>query len=162
MTLSRSILVAIATPAIAGAAWAQMPDRTRKDILDYAATGIGSPYVWGGAQWDPNDRLFGGADCSGFISKSWSITQWSPYRVHLHGPATYHYIQPDTRWYEVDRADLRYGDAICYRYNNNSRDTRNKHRNSGLQRHIQCYRWNHRFHRRRNTKVGRWNRYESW
>jgi cell wall-associated NlpC family hydrolase len=52
------------------AAWAQIPYKTRADILRYAATGVGSAYIWGGGNWDPNDRSYGGADCSGFVSKS--------------------------------------------------------------------------------------------
>lgn len=104
----------------ADAAWAQIPFKTREDILRYAATGIGSPYVWGGGNWDPNNRSYGGADCSGFVSKSWSLTKWTPYRVDFHGYSTADYIEtPGPYWTEVDRANLIYGDAIVYRYNNN-------------------------------------------
>lgn len=100
------------------AACAQIPSKTREDILRYAATGIGSPYVWGGGNWDPNDRSYGGADCSGFVSKSWSLTKWTPYRVDFHGYSTSDFIEtPGPYWTEVDRANLIYGDAIVYRYN---------------------------------------------
>lgn len=120
MKLHRSVLPVLAATVMTSAAFAQMPTKTRQDILNYGVTAIGSPYVWGGGNWDPDNREFGGADCSGFVSKCWSIERWTPYRVALHGPSTYNYIQVDSRWSEVDRADLRYGDAICYRYNNNS------------------------------------------
>ncbi len=120
MTTLRTSLAATLVFALVAGALGQTPPKTRQDILRYGATGIGSPYVWGGGNWDPNDRAFGGADCSGFVSKCWSISRWTPYRVNLHGPATSGYIQtPGSDWYEVDRADMLYGDAIVYRYNNN-------------------------------------------
>ena|GEM_PF-2938904 len=111
------LIVALATDV----ALAQIPYKTRQDIINYAATGIGSPYVWGGGNWDPNDRNFGGADCSGFVCKSWSLTRWTPYRVDYHGPySTANLIQtPGPYWDEVDRSELLYGDVIVYRYNNN-------------------------------------------
>ena len=110
------LLLAVFVPTALAAA----PDKTRQDILNYGVTAIGSPYVWGGGNWDPNDRSYGGADCSGYVSKCWSISRWTPYRVNLHGPSTYDYIQtPGSDWIEVDRAEMLYGDAIVYRYNNN-------------------------------------------
>ena len=106
---------------LAEAALCQIPEWTRKDILNYGATGIGSPYVWGGSNWDPSDRSFGGADCSGFVGKSWALTRWTPYRVSLHAYATIHYIgTPGAYWEEVNRGDMLYGDAIVYRYADNS------------------------------------------
>lgn len=120
MTTFRAACVAAVTLTTAVAALAQAPAKTRQDILRYAATGMGSPYVWGGGNWDPNNRAFGGADCSGFVSKCWSISRWTPYRVDMHGPSTAGYIQtPGSDWYEISRSDLRYGDAIVYRYDNN-------------------------------------------
>jgi hypothetical protein len=118
MKLHRFIPPVLTATVTFTAAFAQMPTKTRQDILNYGVTAIGSPYVWGGGNWDPDNRAFGGADCSGFVSKCWSIDRWTPYRVDRHGPSTYNYIRPDSRWSEVDRADLLYGDAICYRYNN--------------------------------------------
>ena len=120
MIARRTSLAVLLVIASTWPAFGQAPPKTRQDILRYAETGIGSPYVWGGGNWDPNDRSFGGADCSGFVSKCWSLSRWTPFRVNLHGPATAHYIQtPGSDWYEVDRADMIYGDAIVYRYNNN-------------------------------------------
>jgi len=113
-TVAALILLATA------AAQAQIPDKTRAEILNYAATGIGSPYVWGGGNWDPLDRSYGGADCSGFVSKAWSLTKWTPYRVDFHGYSTFDFIvTPGPYWTEVDRGSLLYGDAIVFRYNNN-------------------------------------------
>lgn len=102
-------------------AYAEPPEKTRADIVAYGATAIGSPYIWGGGNWDPADRDFGGADCSGFVCKCWSLDRWTPYRVDYHGPySTYHLINtPGPHWFEVQRGDLRYGDAIVYRYDNN-------------------------------------------
>jgi hypothetical protein len=100
----------------------EIPDKTRRDIVNYGATAIGSPYVWGGGNWDPNDRDFGGADCSGFVCKCWSLTRWTPYRADYHGPySTYNLIQtPGPYWDEVNRSDLIYGDAMVYRYSDDS------------------------------------------
>ena len=120
MNAMRTPLALFVTLAFVAVAVGQTPPKTRMDILRYGVTGIGSPYIWGGGNWDPNDRSFGGADCSGFVSKCWSISRWTPYRVDLHGPSTAGYINtPGSDWYEVDRSDLIYGDAIVYRYNDN-------------------------------------------
>jgi hypothetical protein len=114
-TLVASLVVS--ATLLADASFGEISYRTRKDIINYAATAIGSPYVWGGGNWDPNDRSFGGADCSGFVGKCWALTRWTPYRVSLHPYGTVHYIEtPGPYWTEVDRADLIYGDAIVYRY----------------------------------------------
>ncbi len=110
---------------LAGLARADIPEKTRQDIVNHAATGVGSPYIWGGGSWDPNDRGYGGADCSGFVSKAWSLTKWTPYRVEYHGPySTGSLIDtPGPYWDEVDRADLIYGDAIVLRYDASSGHT---------------------------------------
>ncbi|MCP4591869.1 MAG: hypothetical protein GY842_14125 [bacterium] len=116
---------ALATLLAVDLAMAQIADRTRQDIIDYAVTGIGSPYVWGGGSWDPDNRAYGGADCSGFVSKSWSLTRWTPFRVEYHGPySTGSLIStPGTYWDEVDRSEMLYGDAIVYRYDTSSGHT---------------------------------------
>ena len=119
MKATRCTVAALILLATA-ATQAQIPDKTRAEILNYAATGIGSPYVWGGGNWDPLDRSYGGADCSGFVSKAWSLTKWTPYRVDFHGYSTSEFIvTPGPYWTEVDRGSLLYGDAIVFRYNNN-------------------------------------------
>jgi cell wall-associated NlpC family hydrolase len=55
MKATRCTVAALILLATA-ATQAQIPDKTRAEILNYAATGIGSPYVWGGGNWDPLDR----------------------------------------------------------------------------------------------------------
>ena len=54
----------------------------RSDAKDYAVTGIGDGYEWGGGCWDsdgsddtPNqpDSNGEGADCSGFVFKTWKL-----------------------------------------------------------------------------------------
>jgi hypothetical protein len=121
MTRSRNICGLVVLALVVDVAFAEIPFKTRADIVNYGATAIGSPYVWGGGNWDPDDRDFGGADCSGFVCKCWSLTRWTPYRVDYHGPySTGSLIQtPGPYWDEVDRSELLYGDAIVYRYNNN-------------------------------------------
>lgn len=121
MSSGRVLWCILVVSLVAEVVLAEIPYKTRRDVISYAATGIGSPYVWGGGNWDPNDRDFGGADCSGFVCKSWSLTWWTPYRLDYHGPySTASLIQtPGPYWDEVDRSELLYGDAIVYRYNNN-------------------------------------------
>jgi len=121
MRTAPGIRVAVLIAVAGGTALAEIPYKTRKEIVAYGATGIGSPYIWGGGNWDPNDRAYGGADCSGFVAKCWSLTKWTPYRVNYHGPySTASFIQtPGAYWDEVDRSAMLYGDAIVYRYNNN-------------------------------------------
>ena len=50
------------------------------------------------------------------------MIEWTPYRIDYHGPySTIHLIQtPGPCWYEVNRSDLIYGDAIVYRYSDDS------------------------------------------
>ena len=122
MRIALVIRVGVLLAVTGSAVRAAPPSKTRADIVAYGATAIGSPYIWGGGNWDPNDRTYGGADCSGFVCKCWSLTKWTPYRVDYHGPySTSHLIQtPGAYWTEVDRAALIYGDAIVYRYDNNS------------------------------------------
>ena len=57
--------------AFVAAAFAECPEISVDDVIDYAASGVGSNYVWGGGTWDPSDRSWGGADCSGFVGKVW-------------------------------------------------------------------------------------------
>lgn len=45
---------------------------TANQILKYADSGVGSPYVWGGSAWSVKNRKSLGADCSGFTQKSWA------------------------------------------------------------------------------------------
>lgn len=122
MSVRRHVSLVFLAALVAEVSLAEIPYKTRQDIVGYGATAIGSPYVWGGGNWDPNDRDFGGADCSGFVCKCWSLTRWTPYRINHHGPySTYHLIQtPGAHWDEVDRAELLYGDAIVYRYGDGS------------------------------------------
>ncbi len=119
---ARAVMITIqAIAVLAQASSAAIPEWTRKDILHYGATAIGSPYVWGGSNWDPANRSYGGADCSGFVGKSWALTRWTPYRVSHHPYATSHYINtPGAYWDEVARGDMLYGDAIVYRYSDES------------------------------------------
>ncbi|UCG15468.1 MAG: hypothetical protein JSV19_09235 [Phycisphaerales bacterium] len=121
MNAGRGVFCILVVILMADASPGEIPYKTRKNIIDYGATAIGSPYIWGGGNWDPNDRDFGGADCSGFLCKSWSLTRWTPYRIDYHGPySTINLIQtPGPDWTEVDRSSLIYADAIVYRYNNN-------------------------------------------
>ncbi|MBU0617754.1 MAG: hypothetical protein KKI02_08555, partial [Planctomycetes bacterium] len=122
MNAGRFVATVLAAALVTEVTLAEIPYKTRQGIVRYGATAIGSPYIWGGGNWDPSDRDFGGADCSGFVCKCWSLTRWTPYRVDYHGPySTYNLIQtPGPYWYEVDRSDLLYGDAIVYRYSDDS------------------------------------------
>ena len=64
MNTRRCLNLVLATVLVSELAQAEIPLKTRADIISYGATAIGSPYIWGGGNWDPDDRAYGGADCS--------------------------------------------------------------------------------------------------
>jgi len=51
------------------------PPMTRAQILEIARSAVGSPYVWGGDSWNPFNRNWNGADCSGLVSRAWQVNE---------------------------------------------------------------------------------------
>ncbi len=112
----------IALLLLAGLSAAQVtPLRDREEIIRYAKSAIGCPYIMGGSKWDPADKKWGGTDCSGLVGKAWAIAHWVPYRQPYHPYATVHLIQtPGSHWREVSLKSLVTGDACVYRYPRNN------------------------------------------
>ena len=52
-----------------------IPSVTRSEIMNFGDTAVGSRYIWGGTQWNPQNKKELGADCSGFVQKSWMFPQ---------------------------------------------------------------------------------------
>lgn len=49
------------------------------NVIGFAQTAAGSPYKWGGTTWDPQNRHYGGIDCSALVQKAWGYPrQLSP------------------------------------------------------------------------------------
>ena len=91
---------------------------TRQMILDYAKTGVGSPYVWGGTQWDPEDRSWKGPDCSGFVGKAWMLpTRVDPTQEPKDRWTTLEFHDDRDRWSSVPKANMLPGDALVLRAN---------------------------------------------
>lgn len=96
--------------------FAAIPEVTRTEILNYAKTAVGSWYVWGGDKWDPNNRSWGGADCSGLVIKAWMIPYKAPYNKSVGHPwSTYSFYNQSTHWTRISRSDLQPGDALVRR-----------------------------------------------
>jgi len=107
-------LISASSPALA--AVHNIPLISRDDIIAYAETGVGSPYVWGGDTWDPNNRKWGGADCSGYVLKAWQIPRKAAYTESVGHPYdTYSFFYQQTHWYPIERDELQKGDMLVYR-----------------------------------------------
>ena len=92
------------------------PEITRDDIITHAKSGVGCKYVWGGTCWDPNNKSWKGADCSGYVTKCWQIPAASKYTdcvSHYYTTATFD--TGTTHWTHISRNDLLKGDALNYR-----------------------------------------------
>ena len=94
------------------------PTMSRDEIITIAKTGVGCPYVWGGTCWDPNNKKWKGADCSGYVTVCWQIPKASKTTDCLsHYYSTYHYTSQTTHWTNISRNDLQKADALVYREN---------------------------------------------
>jgi hypothetical protein len=103
---------ATATPAEA----CSCPQITRESIIQYAKTGVGCPYVWGGTCWDPNNKSWKGADCSGYVTKCWQVPSASASTACLsHFYSTDSYYNGSDHWTAIDRSELLLADSLVYR-----------------------------------------------
>ncbi len=113
-----TILLGTLSLLVSSAAAAAPPQMTREDIITIAKTGVGCPYVWGGTCWDPNNKKWKGADCSGYVTVCWQIPKASKTTDCLsHYYSTYHYTSQTTHWTNISRNDLKKADALVYREN---------------------------------------------
>ncbi|TET54923.1 MAG: peptidoglycan endopeptidase, partial [Actinobacteria bacterium] len=92
------------------------PVVSRDSIIKYAQSGVGSPYVWGGDKWNPNNKGWGGADCSGYVLKAWQIPYKAGYTQSVGHPySTFNFYFKKTHWYPINRNNLAKGDILVYR-----------------------------------------------
>lgn len=104
-------LLVHATPALAACT---CPLKWDVEIIDIAYSGVGSPYLWGHAAWSTRDRNWKGADCSGFVVKTWQVPRSSVTWEDYHPYGTYHLFNASYHWYSIGRSALAKGDAVGY------------------------------------------------
>ncbi|MEZ4815185.1 MAG: NlpC/P60 family protein [Bdellovibrionota bacterium] len=113
-----------ASALLRGSAQETSKNRSANDILKYADSGVGSPYVWGGSRWSPVNRKILGADCSGFAQKSWGYPKVIETNVSLPSNkrlTTSEFIKAQDAGYPWTRLDKTPydqalpGDAMVYR-----------------------------------------------
>lgn len=115
-TFARCFALLLGLLLLAPPALAAPPNMTRDGIIDIAKTGVGCPYVWGGTCWDPNNKSWKGADCSGYVTVCWQIPKASKTTDCLsHYYTTYSYYNQTTHWTNISRNDLQKADALVYR-----------------------------------------------
>ncbi len=106
-TLALALLISLPAYAI--------PNMTRDEIIAIAKSGVGCRYVWGGTCWDPNNKSWKGADCSGYVTKCWQIpsaTKTTDCVPHYYTTSTFQ--NSSTYWGNISRNDLIKGDALVY------------------------------------------------
>lgn len=96
------------------------------DVLQYADSGVGSPYLWGGSRWSVNNRKILGADCSGFAQKAWgypSVLKSDEAIPDSKRLTTREFLRaqdggyPWTRLDKTPHSEAQAGDAMVYRSN---------------------------------------------
>ena len=102
------LLCLMVTPASA------IRDMTVQEIINIAASGVGSPYVWGGSTWSTTNRSWGGADCSGYVGKCWQVARDSAITEVYHPYSTFHFYNYNYYWSSVSRSATVRADAMVY------------------------------------------------
>lgn len=112
LAVSTAILAILvcASPALA----CTCPLATDNYLIDFGRSGVGSPYLWGHAAWKTSDRSWKGADCSGFLIKSWQVPRSSASTEDYHPYGTWHIFTQTYHWYAISRASLWKTDAVGY------------------------------------------------
>ncbi len=94
----------------------QIQKLSRDKIVGYAKSGVGSNYVWGGDQWDPANRTWGGADCSGYVGKAWAVPEYTNPKAKPRARyTTYSFYHERKLWSEIPREKAQAGDALVMR-----------------------------------------------
>jgi len=96
---------------LASLAHAECPEISVDEMIDYAASGVGSNYVWGGGAWNPSDRSWSGADCSGFVGKVFQVPYYTATTTYSHPYSTYNFYNESTHWSRVSRSSPENGDS---------------------------------------------------
>ncbi len=116
MTAAERALISLFALLLGGPALAAPPALTRDQIINTAKSGVGCPYVWGGTCWDPNNKGWKGADCSGYVTVCWQVPTASKTTDCLpHYYTTSSFYNDTTHWTHISRNDLVKGDALVYR-----------------------------------------------
>jgi len=109
------IVTALCALFAAPSARAGIPNLTRDQIISYAKSGVGCPYVWGGTCWDPSNHHVKGPDCSGYVEKCWQVPSASAVTTCTsHYYSTVTFLSSSTHWSSVSRSSLLKGDALVY------------------------------------------------
>ncbi len=104
------------------------PKSGNTEVLKYADSGVGSPYVWGGSRWSVNNRKILGADCSGFTQKAWGYPSVLKTDEAIPGAkrlTTHEFLRAQDGgypWVRLDKSphsDAQAGDAMVYRGKSN-------------------------------------------
>jgi hypothetical protein len=142
-----ALLCALAS--LSSTAHAEPEAMTRTEIIDLAKSGVDHGYKWGFGHWTDdgsmqteckqmecddcscikreegmctnwyaNDTV--GADCSGFVAKTWQVPSPSAITENRHPYNTKAFKENLTHWVEIERSELKQGDALVYR---NAKDT---------------------------------------
>ena len=112
------------------------PAMSRDEILALASSGVGYSYWWGHGRWDPSNHAYPGkcsgscgkcshwaspkggaeygADCSGFVAKTWQVPSATSPKIDSHPYSTYNFRYEKTHWYPIKKSELKAGDALVY------------------------------------------------
>ncbi len=89
------------------------PPMTVAQIMEIAQSAVGSPYRFGGESWNPFNRSYNGADCSGLVSTAWQVNHARPSTEEASSrPSTTDLlnIPSGSAWYSVSNRQA--GDAF--------------------------------------------------
>ncbi len=91
------------------------PVISRDKIISIAKSGVGCRYVWGGTCWNPSNKTWKGADCSGYVTVAWQIPAASATTSCLpHYYTTVSFKNSSTHWSSISRNSLIKADALVY------------------------------------------------
>lgn len=104
-------------------------DISRASFLSIGAASVGFSYYWGGgrlADGAPKGSCYGscpncthsgsyGADCSGFIGKTWLLPAALPMDSNKHPYSTSSFAGSSSLWRSTNRSTIERGDALVYR-----------------------------------------------
>lgn len=68
--MKKSILITTTLLALNSWSMVELPDVSRDQVIEYAKTGLGTPYKLGGSKWVTNGKS-GEVDCAGLVLKAW-------------------------------------------------------------------------------------------
>ncbi|MFH1812036.1 MAG: hypothetical protein ABIJ09_25075 [Pseudomonadota bacterium] len=135
MTMIPRLCVVVTMASLAGAAWAAPEPMTRDAIINLAKSGVSYSYWWGHGRWRSDGAQHGscsgscpgcshsgsyGADCSGFVAKTWQVPGPSPVTTDAHPYSTREFRYNTTHWTRVSRDSAKRADAFVYRNDANT------------------------------------------